>query len=91
MALCARIMPDKAKKAPISLLNVGKRKMEILMNVLFFWERAGGLTLNHKCNPYGPLLSLAFEKIGFHLELGDYAFEKEWLKEKRTPFKKGQK
>ncbi|NKB72747.1 MAG: glycosyltransferase [Candidatus Latescibacteria bacterium] len=56
------------------------------MNVLFFWEKAGGLTLDHKCNPYGPLLSLAFKKIDIYLELGDYAFEKEWLRNKRKNF-----
>lgn len=53
------------------------------MKALFFWEKAGGLTLEHKCNPYGPLLALAMEKLGVDLELGDYAFEKAYLEEKR--------
>lgn len=53
------------------------------MNAIFFWEKAGGLTLSHKCNPYGPLLALAMQKQNIHLELGDYAFEKEYLKQKR--------
>lgn len=53
------------------------------MNALFFWEKAGGLTLEHKCNPYGPLLARAMEKCGVHLALGDYAFEKSYLKAKR--------
>jgi len=53
------------------------------MNALFFWEKAGGLTLEHKCNPYGPLLARAMAKKGVHLELGDYAFEKAYLTEKR--------
>ena len=53
------------------------------MNAIFFWEKAGGLTLAHKCNPYGPLLALSMKKQGIQLELGDYAFEKEWLEQKR--------
>ncbi|MBT3604832.1 MAG: hypothetical protein HOE48_15745 [Candidatus Latescibacteria bacterium] len=56
------------------------------MKALFFWEKAGGLTLEHKCNPYGPLLALAMEKLDVHLELGDYAFEKVYLEEKRETF-----
>ncbi|MFT5367980.1 MAG: beta-1,4-mannosyltransferase [Candidatus Latescibacterota bacterium] len=53
------------------------------MNALFFWEKAGGLTLEHKCNPYGPLLALAMATLDVHLELGDYAFEKAYLEHKR--------
>lgn len=53
------------------------------MNALFFWEKAGGLTLEHKCNPYGPLLARAMAKKGVNLELGDYAFEKAYLEKKR--------
>ena len=53
------------------------------MNAIFFWEKSGGLTLAHKCNPYGPLLSLSMKKQGIQLELGDYAFEKEELENKR--------
>lgn len=56
------------------------------MNALFFWERAGGLTLAHKCNPYGPLLARAMAKLGVHLALGDYEFEKAYLEEKRETF-----
>ena len=56
------------------------------MNALFFWEKAGGLTLEHKCNPYGPLLARAMAKKGVHLELGDYAFEKAYLEEKRKTY-----
>ena len=56
------------------------------MNALFFWEKAGGLTLEHKCNPYGPLLARAMEKLDVHLELGDYGFEKDYLEEKRETF-----
>lgn len=56
------------------------------MNALFFWENAGGLTLEHKCNPYGPLLAMAMAKQGVHLELGDYDFEKAYLEEKRKTY-----
>jgi len=56
------------------------------MNALFFWEKAGGLTLEHKCNPYGPLLARVMAKLGVHLELGDYEFEKDYLEEKRKAF-----
>lgn len=53
------------------------------MNVFFFWEPVGGLTLQHKCNPYAGLLDLALEKHDIHLELGEYALEKSWLEEHR--------
>jgi glycosyltransferase involved in cell wall biosynthesis len=53
------------------------------MNALFFWEKVGGLTLAHKCNPYGPLLALSMKKQGIQFELGDYEFEKEYLEKKR--------
>ena len=53
------------------------------MRVLFFWEPVGGLTLQHRCNPYAPLLSRALEKRDIHLELGDYDFRRSWLEEKR--------
>ena len=56
------------------------------MRVIFFWERAGGLTLSHRCNPYGPLLARALEKLDIYLELGDYAFKKQDLKSKRNDF-----
>ena len=56
------------------------------MRALFFWEPVGGLTLEHRCNPYGPLLARALEKRGVHLELGDYEFEAGWLEEKRRDF-----
>ncbi|MBB27483.1 MAG: hypothetical protein CME25_01090 [Gemmatimonadetes bacterium] len=57
------------------------------MRAFFFWEkRAGGLTLDHKCNPYAGLLARELEKLGIHLELGDYAFEKEWLETHRSSY-----
>ena len=49
------------------------------MRAFFFWEKAGGLTLAHRCNPYAGLLALALEKRGISLELGDYALGKDWL------------
>ncbi|NKB66705.1 MAG: glycosyltransferase [Candidatus Latescibacteria bacterium] len=54
------------------------------MNVLFFWEQVGGLTLQHKCNPYAGLLARALEKLDIHLELGDYSLSPQWLEEKRS-------
>ena len=54
------------------------------MNVAFYWEPVGGLTLQHKCNPYAGLLSLELAKDDIHLELGDYAFTKPWLDENRS-------
>lgn len=57
-----------------------------VVNALFFWEKAGGLTLEHKCNPYGPLLARAMEKMGVHLVLGDYGFEKRYLEAQREQF-----
>jgi glycosyltransferase involved in cell wall biosynthesis len=56
------------------------------MNVLFFWEPVGGLTLKHRCNPYGPLLARALAKLDVHLELGEGEFALEWLEEKRRDF-----
>ncbi len=56
------------------------------MKVFFFWEPVGGLTLKHRCNPYAGLLALAMEKRGIHLELGEYAFEREWLEKNRRDF-----
>lgn len=53
------------------------------MNVAFYWEPVGGLTLKHKCNPYAGLLARELEKDDIHLELGDYAFTKPWLDENR--------
>ena len=53
------------------------------MRVFFFWEKAGGLTLAHRCNPYAGLLALALEKRDIHLELGDYTFGKDWLEANR--------
>ena len=53
------------------------------MNVAFFWEPVGGLTLEHKCNPYAGLLAIELEKLGVHLELGDYELTKEWLEKNR--------
>ncbi len=53
------------------------------MRVLFFWEPVGGLTLQHRCNPYAGLLARSLEKLDVYLELGDYAFERDWLAEKR--------
>ena len=53
------------------------------MRVLFFWEPVGGLTLQHPCNPYAGLLARSLEKLDVHLELGDYAFERDWLARKR--------
>jgi len=56
------------------------------MKVFFFWEPVGGLTLQHRCNPYAGLLSLAMEKIGIHLELGEYAFERDWLEKNKKDY-----
>lgn len=53
------------------------------MRTFFFWEPVGGLTLQHKCNPYAGLLALEMEKLDIHLELGDYALEKSWLEKHR--------
>lgn len=54
------------------------------MKVLFFWESVGGLTLQHRCNPYAGLLAQALDKRDVHLELGDYAFERDWLERRRA-------
>lgn len=54
------------------------------MNVAFYWEPVGGLTLQHKCNPYAGLLAGELEKAGIYLELGDYEFTKSWLDENRA-------
>ena len=57
------------------------------MNVFFFWEEAaGGLTLEHHCNPYAGLLARALEKLDIHLELGKDAFEREWLEKNRKDY-----
>jgi beta-1,4-mannosyltransferase len=56
------------------------------MKVLFFWEAVGGLTLEHRCNPYAGLLARELEKRDIHLELGDYDFERDWLERKRPDF-----
>lgn len=54
------------------------------MNVLFFWEPVGGLTLEHRCNPYAGLLDLALHDHDIHLDLGDYAFTPSWLEQQRS-------
>ncbi|MFT5366591.1 MAG: beta-1,4-mannosyltransferase [Candidatus Latescibacterota bacterium] len=56
------------------------------MNAFFFWEPVGGLTLQHKCNPYAGLLAQELEKLDIRLELGKYALEKSWLEENRKTF-----
>ncbi|MDA0748520.1 MAG: hypothetical protein O2954_18530, partial [bacterium] len=57
------------------------------MRAFFFWEAgAGGLTLEHKCNPYAGLLARALEAQDIHLELGDYRLRAEWLEENRSEF-----
>ncbi len=57
------------------------------MNAFFFWEEAaGGLTLEHRCNPYAGLLARALERLDIHLELGRYAFEREWLESNRKEY-----
>lgn len=53
------------------------------MNVLFFWEPVGGLSLKHRCNPYAGLLDRALHTHDVHLELGDYAFSRSWLEAQR--------
>jgi glycosyltransferase involved in cell wall biosynthesis len=53
------------------------------MNVLFFWEPVGGLSLAHRCNPYAGLLDRALHAHDVHLELGDYGFSAAWLEEQR--------
>ncbi|MBT3341665.1 MAG: glycosyltransferase [Gemmatimonadetes bacterium] len=54
------------------------------MNVLFFWEPVGGLTLEHRCNPYAGLLDRALHSHDVHLTLGDDAFSPEWLEAQRA-------
>jgi glycosyltransferase involved in cell wall biosynthesis len=56
------------------------------MNAYFFWEPVGGLTLQHKCNPYAGLLAQELEKLDVHLALGEYALEKSWLETNRKQF-----
>lgn len=56
------------------------------MRAFFFWEPVGGLTLQHKCNPYAGLLAQALAQLDIHLELGDYALEKSWLEDHRDSF-----
>lgn len=57
------------------------------MRAFFFWEAAaGGLALQDRCNPYGPLLAHELAKLDIHLELGDYAFRRDWLKDARSDF-----
>ena len=54
------------------------------MHVAFYWEPVGGLTLQHRCNPYAGLLAAELAKDDIHLELGDYAFTKSWLEDNRA-------
>ena len=54
------------------------------MNILFFWEQVGGLTLQHRCNPYAGLLDRALHPHDIHLELGDYGFAPSWLEARRS-------
>jgi len=54
------------------------------MNILFFWEQTGGLTLRHRCNPYAGLLDRALHAHDMHLELGDYDFASPWLEAQRS-------
>ena len=57
------------------------------MRAFFFWEAAaGGLALQDRCNPYGPLLAHDLAKLDIHLELGDYAFGRDWLKDARNNY-----
>ncbi len=57
------------------------------MRAFFFWEAAaGGLALQDRCNPYGPLLAHDLAKLDIHLELGDYEFRREWLNDARNDF-----
>ncbi|MCZ6635404.1 MAG: glycosyltransferase [bacterium] len=56
------------------------------MRAFFFWEPVGGLTLQHKCNPYAGLLAQELEKRDIHLELGEYDLQKTWLEENRRDF-----
>ncbi len=56
------------------------------MKVFFFWEDVGGLTLAHRCNPYAGLLAQALGRHGIQLELGDYTFSREWLRDNREEF-----
>ena len=56
------------------------------MRAFFFWEPVGGMTLEHRCNPYGPLLARALEKRDILLELGDYAFERSWIEGNRKDY-----
>ena len=53
------------------------------MRAFFFWEPVGGLTLQHKCNPYAGLMAQELARLDIHIELGDYAFEKAWLEQHR--------
>ncbi|MBT4608497.1 MAG: glycosyltransferase [Gemmatimonadetes bacterium] len=54
------------------------------MNVLFFWEPVGGLSLEHRCNPYAGLLDHALHAHDIHLELGDYGMSPAWLEAQRS-------
>lgn len=57
------------------------------MRAFFFWEAAaGGLGLQDRCNPYGPLLARDLSRLGIHLELGDYAFRRDWLEDARCDY-----
>lgn len=56
------------------------------MRAFFFWEPVGGLTLQHKCNPYAGLLALELEKKDIYLELGEYDLDKSWLEANRQDF-----
>ena len=54
------------------------------MRAFFFWEPVGGMSLDHRCNPYAALLAKALEKRGIFLDLGDNAFERGWLEAGRS-------
>ncbi|MDP6037639.1 MAG: glycosyltransferase, partial [Candidatus Latescibacteria bacterium] len=56
------------------------------MLAFFFWEPVGGLTLQHKCNPYAGLLALELEKMDIFLELGEYDLDKSWLERNRKNY-----
>ena len=53
------------------------------MKAAFFWEPGKGLSLDDRCNPYGPLLKQALARRGIELELGDYDLSAQWLEARR--------
>lgn len=53
------------------------------MRAAFFWEPEKGLSLDDRCNPYGPLLKQALARRGIELELGDYDLSAAWLEAQR--------